>query len=322
MPVLGADGACRALVETDCGNGGRHPIWDNGACRARVQSDCDGGVVPVVGITGFHRGDTQTGNGSILRLTDGSGVAKGDANDPSTWTTNSTAWQDDWQGFTGYNDNNFTWVVAELGSPTGVLDKMHLWNVQERGALNRGTATFDIYYATDPTTPPPATSSTVTPYDFNSGGWALLSGGNSLAQGTQINDAGEHFDISGASGARYIGLHLTSNHGGTRTGLAELAVTKSACPVLTETQACNTHACKKTNSCNTSTACRDEAITLGYKLGGAGYSFEGKYETSGCYAYEKNATSKYKGIAYYGTKNENTNMWLTDLKSPKVRIKC
>jgi hypothetical protein len=43
--------------------------------------------------------------------------------------------------------------------------------------------------------------------------------------GTQNGDAGEVFDISGTSGARYIGLHLTANHGGFRTGLGEVAIT-------------------------------------------------------------------------------------------------
>ena len=48
-------------------------------------------VVPSA-IKTFHQGDTLTGNGSALRAIDGSGMAKGDPDDPSTWTINSTAW--------------------------------------------------------------------------------------------------------------------------------------------------------------------------------------------------------------------------------------
>ena len=45
--------------------------------------------------------------------------------------------------------------------------------------------------------------------------------------------------------------------------------------------------------------------------------FEGEYKTSGCYAYKKDAKSKYKGIAYYGTKNGNKT---NNLKSPKIQL--
>jgi hypothetical protein len=102
---------------------------------------------------------------------------------------------------------------------------MYLWNVQETNALDRGTSIFDVYYTSSPSEAAPDTSGTVTPYDFGGSGWNQLSTGNNLAIGSQIGDPGEVFDISGASGARYIGLHLTANHGGTRTGLAEVAIT-------------------------------------------------------------------------------------------------
>ena len=116
-------------------------------------------------------------------------MAKGDADDPSTWTVSSTAWADDWQGFSSDNSGNNTWAVVDLGSATAGLDKMYLWNVQETNALNRGTSTFDIYYASSPSEAAPAASGTVTSYDFGSGGWTQLSAGNNLAQGTQVGDA-------------------------------------------------------------------------------------------------------------------------------------
>ena len=185
----------------------------------------DGELVPIVEVFAFHQGDSLEENGSVLRTADGSGMAKGNPDDPATWTINNTAWADDWQGFSADNSGNNTWVVVDLGSATAGLDVMHLWNVQETNALDRGTSAFDIYYATSPTQTPPAASDVVTSYDFGSGGWTQLSAGNALAQGSQIDDPGESFDISGASGARYIGLHLTANHGGIRTGLAEIAIT-------------------------------------------------------------------------------------------------
>ncbi len=186
-------------------------------------------VVTPVGVTGFHRGDSDApGSGSIATVIDGSGMTIGNADDPSTWMVSNTAWANDWQGFTADNSGNNTWIVFDLGSSTANLDSMYLWNVQENNALNRGTATFDIYHSISPTVAPPATTSTVTAYDFASGGWTAAGSGLTLAQGTQSGDFGEVFDVSAASGAQYIGLHLTSNHGGIRTGLAEAAFTTGA----------------------------------------------------------------------------------------------
>ncbi|MEJ6724910.1 MAG: hypothetical protein QNK80_09315, partial [Akkermansiaceae bacterium] len=50
-------------------------------------------------IKAFHQGDSLTGNGAALQIINGSGMSKPDANDPTTWTISSTAWADDWQGF-------------------------------------------------------------------------------------------------------------------------------------------------------------------------------------------------------------------------------
>jgi hypothetical protein len=185
----------------------------------------DRNVVSIANVFAFHQGDSLNGNGSVLKIADGSGMAKGDADDPATWTISNTAWTTDWQGFSADNSGNNTWAVLDLGAQTAGLDKMYLWNVQETNALDRGTSIFDVYYTSSPSEAAPDTSGTVTPYDFGGSGWNQLSTGNNLAIGSQIGDPGEVFDISGASGARYIGLHLTANHGGTRTGLAEVAIT-------------------------------------------------------------------------------------------------
>jgi hypothetical protein len=185
-------------------------------------------VVPT-GINAFHQGDSLDGNGSTLRAIDGSGMAKGDANDPSTWTVSSTAWADDWQGFSTPSGNN-TWAVLDLGGATADLDQMYLWNVQEGSAPDRGVNGFNIWYSNSPTVPPPAASGSVTVYDFASGGWTQLGGTNNLAIGTGVGDAGGAFDVSGASGAQFIGIEMLSNHGGNRTGLAEVAFTTSPIP--------------------------------------------------------------------------------------------
>ncbi len=180
-------------------------------------------VVPT-GINAFHQGDSLAGDGSALKAIDGSGMAKGTADDPSTWTVSSNAWQDDWQGFSTPAADT-TWAVLDLGGPTADLDRMYLWNVQEASALDRGVADFNIWHSNSPTLAPPATSGTVTTYDFASGGWTQLGGTSNLPIGTGVGDAGASFDVSGASGAQYIGIEILSNHGGNRSGFAEVAFT-------------------------------------------------------------------------------------------------
>ena len=175
-------------------------------------------------IKAFHQGDSLTGNGAALQIINGSGMSKPDPNDPSTWTINSTAWADDWQGFSTPSGNT-TWAVLDLGSPTPNLDQIYLWNVQENNARDRGTNSFNIFHATSPTITPPTTSGNVTAYDFASGGWSKINGGFSLTQGTGNGDNGQSFDVSAAGGARYIGLQIISNHGGFRVGFAEVAFT-------------------------------------------------------------------------------------------------
>ncbi len=180
-------------------------------------------VVPT-GITAFHQGDSLAGDGSSLKAIDGSGMTKGDANDPSTWTVGNTGWQDDWQGFSTPAPDT-TWSVLDLGGPTADLNRMYLWNVQETNALDRGVSDFNIWYSNSPTLTPPAASGAVTTYDFSSGGWTQLGGTENLPIGTQLGDTGASFDVSGASGAQFIGIEMLTNHGGIRTGFAEVAFT-------------------------------------------------------------------------------------------------
>ncbi|MDA7617044.1 hypothetical protein N8565_00635 [Akkermansiaceae bacterium] len=123
-------------------------------------------------------------------------------------------------GDTGDTGDN-TWVVIDLGAPAAGLSTMYLWNVQEGNALDRGVKDFEVFHATSPTLLPPVTGGTVTPYSFTSGGWTAI-GDAELKMGTQIGDAGQAYDLSDAAGARYVGLKLTSNHGGGEPDLPRL----------------------------------------------------------------------------------------------------
>ena len=86
------------------------------------------GEIPITGIEAFHQGDSLDGNGSALKAIDGSGMDMLDIDDPSTWTIASTAWADDWQGFSSDNTGDNTWVVIDLGAPAAGLSTMYLWN--------------------------------------------------------------------------------------------------------------------------------------------------------------------------------------------------
>jgi hypothetical protein len=198
------------------------------ACSLLAPGIASGEALVPAGIKVFHQGDSLTGNGSALTVINGAGMTKPDPADPATWAVNSTAWQDDWQGFEAPGGINRTWAVLDLGAPAPNLARMFLWNVQENAPgnqANRGMNSFQVFHATTPTVTPPPTSGTVTPYDFDSGGWTQLSGTLSLQPGSGIGDAGQSFDVSGAAGARYIGLQILSNHGGNRVGFGEIAFT-------------------------------------------------------------------------------------------------
>jgi len=196
-----------------------------------IAYSCHAAVIPIFGIEAFHQGDSLDANGSVLRAIDRSGMSIPDSNDPSTWTVSSNAWADDWQGFASPTaGTNNTWAVIDLGAPAASIETMYLWNVQEgitapgNGQWARGTNEFEVFYATAPTIAPPATSGATTPYDFTSGGWTSA-GATVLFRGGGLGDTGQSYDLSDAAGARYIGLKLLSNHGGNRTGFAEIAFT-------------------------------------------------------------------------------------------------
>jgi hypothetical protein len=194
------------------------------------------GALP--GVTGkaHQQGDSATGDGSISRVLNGSGLTVGNPSNPATWLHNNR-WQDNWQGghtFTVVSPTLATrtgsaWFVADLGQIYADLDKMWLWNVREGSALNRGLQDFDVYYSNSPTVTP----STGSAYDFASGGWSLL-GNYHVAQGNAANPPEGMFDLSGIGEARYIGLDILTNYGSNfRVGFAELEFTTPEPATLT-----------------------------------------------------------------------------------------
>jgi len=189
-------------------------------------------IVPIVGITGHQQGDSLNGNGSMLTAINLAGITVVDPVDPSTWT-HANSWQTDWQGsFPGGSPQDAVggWAVLDLGSPQAALENLYLWNVNEGSWPSRGTNEFNLYYATSPDVTPPAVGGSFQAYDFSSGGWTQLGDTLTLAEGT--GSAGLPvsgiFDISGASGAQYIGIDILSGHGSDwRVGLSEIVVTSA-----------------------------------------------------------------------------------------------
>ena len=185
-------------------------------------------IVLPVGIEGHHQGDSTSGDGSVVRAIDLSGITQVNPTDPGTWT-HSNAWQDDWQGFNAnFADPNANFAVIDLGGPTADLETMYLWNVNEGNHTARGVQDFEIFYAVTPSVLPGATSGTNQTYDFTSGGWTQLGGTFTLTQGTGV--AGltpDSFDVTAAGGAQYIGLRLNSYYANdsNRVGFSEVVFT-------------------------------------------------------------------------------------------------
>lgn len=178
--------------------------------------------------TGHHQGDTNNGDGSIRTAVDGTGLTVGNPLDQNTWT-HSNRWQDDWQGTwnTAASDG---WMVLDLGASYNDLETLWIWNVTEGSHTDRGTQSFQLYFAETPTILPPSVGAFQT-YDFNSGGWTSLGGLETLPQGgTNLSGT---FDLSSISSARYIGLDLQSSFGATnpnRVGLSEVQITTQVVP--------------------------------------------------------------------------------------------
>ncbi|RFC49384.1 MAG: PEP-CTERM motif-containing protein [Verrucomicrobia bacterium] len=178
------------------------------------------GAIPVVNAIAGVPGDNATGNGSISRVFDGSGLTIGNPNDDSTWLHDNN-WETGWQG--QLNGKTKTWVVADLGANLSTLRSLYLWNVNEGSATARGVRQMDIYYSSSPSVTPV----TEQLYDFSSGGWTQLNSTFTVPEGTNLpagNVSSSKIDLTAISSARYIGFDLLSNYANDtyRTGLAEV----------------------------------------------------------------------------------------------------
>ena len=178
------------------------------------------GAVSVVKAFAGNRGDNLTGNGSIDRVFDGSGLTAADPNDSRTWLHDRN-WETGWQG--QLNGQTKTWVVADLCANVSNLQSLYLWNVNEGNATGRGVKQMNIYYSTSPVSSPVTDQS----YDFSSGGWTQLDSTFTIPEGTGLdtgNIASRYIDLAAIPSARYIGFDLLSNHNNdtSRTGLAEV----------------------------------------------------------------------------------------------------
>ena len=190
-------------------------------------------TTPIVAQTGSHGGDPY-GNG-MVSLTNGSGIAKAVTADPSTWTFNGSAYQDEWMAnyLTGAGNSKVAWAAFDLGTAKS-LTKLWLFNTNYGGGPS-GVEQYNLYYAVAPAVPLPAqpgkgsyANTGLTPqgdYHFSSGGWTKFNTSSALiATATGIDS----IDLGGMS-ARYLAVEILSNHGDTyqggRVGFDEVAVT-------------------------------------------------------------------------------------------------
>ncbi|MBN1853020.1 MAG: PEP-CTERM sorting domain-containing protein [Pirellulales bacterium] len=181
-------------------------------------SMANAGLIPLAisGVTGtaYHPGDSLSGDGSVSRALDGSGLTVGDPGDSSTWT-HDAAWQNNWQGQGSFLNGNTPgcWFIADLGSIHTDLANLYIWNVRE--VLDRGMKDVDIFYS----------SSAGNIFD-PSWVWTSL-GSYTIAQATGGGTPADTvIDLSSISAARYIGFDIKTNYGSAgRVGVAEMQFT-------------------------------------------------------------------------------------------------
>ena len=186
-----------------------------------------------VDVRAHHRGE-PSGNGNIIRVGDGVGLTKPDADDPSTWT-HASDWQSMWHGNLTEVSGAEGWVVFDLGEAYQ-LGTMYIWNGNQGGVFNgsphtnKGINEYDLYYATSLTVPLPANSATVTGYDFNSGGWTQFGTTQTLTAGTGAagSPVNGTVDLAGVT-ARYVAMDIQSrigSHDQLQVGLSEVVFTQ------------------------------------------------------------------------------------------------
>jgi len=193
-------------------------------------------VVPVTAISGHNNRDNFGGN--LGDLTSGEEMAKGNVNDPSTWTTTTNGFATQWQAWARLdsgtsNNGKIGWAALDFGTTTVGLQNLYLWNVRDN-PTTRGVNEYNIYYANTLGAALPAapTSNTGTvDYTFSgANGWTKFNASllTLATANTTIGSGAEGTIALGGISARYVAIEIISAKGvdaAGRVGLGEMAVT-------------------------------------------------------------------------------------------------
>lgn len=159
---------------------------------------------------------------NLAKLTDGSGITKGDPDDPNTWevTAGNGAFADESfaNPLVGATNNKLGWYAFDLGSEQDLSEVYVAMGRYLFGGSTLTLGSFNVYLAVTPT----VSLANNADYNFASGGWTQIGGT------TTFVSAGSDavIDVSGNS-ARYVGIEIMSDFSTSdaRTGMNEFAVT-------------------------------------------------------------------------------------------------
>ena len=155
---------------------------------------------------------------------------------PSTWTTNSGQYRDEWQADqlldrTTSINAKVGWIIFDLGSTTVGLDQMYLWNGRQIGT--NAMKDFNLYYSTAPVVPStqgPTGGTSADDYNFGVAAWTKVNSGL-LTLADNDNAAAQGVYSLGGVTARYVAVEMMSRHSGNtdpnngRIGFAEVGFT-------------------------------------------------------------------------------------------------
>ena len=140
-------------------------------------------------------------NGSGFNATAGThGTSNG--NNDSVWRSGSAAW-----------------FVVDLGKVYSVADVM-IWNYNGSKNTNRGLRQIDVLFAVDESAYTSASA-----LNFNDGKWVAVVSDHELQQASGVDTYdGESLALASPKNARFIGIRIDTNYGGSERGLSEIRV--------------------------------------------------------------------------------------------------
>ena len=140
-------------------------------------------------------------NGSGFNATAGThGTSNG--NNDSVWRSGSAAW-----------------FVVDLGKVYSVADIL-IWNYNGSKNTNRGLRQIDVLFAVDESAYTSASA-----LNFNDGKWVAVVSDHELQQASGVDTyAGESLALPSPKNARFIGIRIDTNYGGSERGLSEIRV--------------------------------------------------------------------------------------------------